>query len=94
MFSESSELYDFIYSEFKDFDAEARDVASLLRRKSPSARRILDVGGGTGRHASAKTAEHGFEIDGLDIQQGFREIARRRCPRGALYLGDMAEFDL
>ena len=94
MFSESSELYDFIYSEFKDFDAEARDVASLLRRKSPSARRILDVGCGTGRHASALTVEHGFEIDGLDIQPGFLEIARRRCPRGTFYLGDMADFDL
>ena len=51
MFSQSTELYDFIYSEFKDFSAEASQIATLLKEKCPSARRLLDVGCGTGRHA-------------------------------------------
>ena len=30
MFSESAELYDLIYARFKDYPAEARQVADLL----------------------------------------------------------------
>lgn len=94
MFSQSTELYDFIYSEFKDFDAEAASVAALLEKKCPSARRLLDVGCGSGRHAAALTEKHGFQVDGLDIESGFLEIARQRCPRGTFYRGDMASFNL
>jgi SAM-dependent methyltransferase len=94
MFSQSTELYDFIYSEFKDFEAEASQVATLLREKCPSAKRLLDVGCGTGRHAAALVSEHGFEVDGLDIESGFLEIARERCPNGKFFHGDMTSFDL
>jgi SAM-dependent methyltransferase len=94
LFSESTQLYDFIYSEFKDFEAEAARVATLLKEKCPSARRILDVGCGTGRHAAALIAEHGFSVDGLDIESGFLDIARERCPEGRFFRGDMASFDL
>ncbi len=94
MFSESTELYDLIYSEFKDFEAEAREVAVFLQERCPSARRILDVGCGTGRHATALVEEHGFDLDGLDIEAGFLEIARKRCPKGNFFRGDMASFDL
>lgn len=94
MFSQSTELYDFIYSEFKDFEAEASQVATLLKEKCPSAKRLLDVGCGTGRHAAALVSKHGFEVDGLDIESGFLEIARERCPNGKFFRGDMASFDL
>lgn len=94
MFSESTELYDLIYSEFKDFEAEAREVAAFLQERCPSAKRILDVGCGTGRHAAALVEEHGFELHGLDIEAGFVEIARKRCPKGDFFRGDMASFDL
>ena len=94
MFSESTELYDFIYSEFKDFDEEASRVATLLKERCPNARRLLDVGCGTGRHAAALISEHGYEVDGLDIESGFLEIARTRCPNGNFFRGDMASFDL
>lgn len=94
MFSESTDLYDFIYSEFKDFEAEASQVANLLRKECPSARKLLDVGCGSGRHAAALITEHGYEIDGLDIESGFLEIARERCPTGRFFRGDMASFDL
>ncbi len=94
MFSESTELYDLIYSEFKDFEEEALQVASLLKERCPTARRILDVGCGTGRHAAALTEIHGFEVDGIDIESGFLEIARDRCPKGRFFRGDMASFHL
>lgn len=94
MFSQSTELYDFIYSEFKDFEGEAARIAQLLRKACPSARTLLDVGCGTGRHAEALTEVHGFKVDGLDIEDGFLEIARVRCPDGSFFRGDMASFDL
>lgn len=94
MFSESTELYDIIYSEFKDFEAEADEVAWLLRRVCPAAKRILDVGCGTGRHAKALMQKHGFELEGLDIESGFLQIARERCPEASFFRGDMASFDL
>jgi SAM-dependent methyltransferase len=94
MFTESTHLYDLIYGDFKDFASEAREVASLIQEMCPQARRILDVGCGSGRHAAFLTKKHGYEVDGLDIQSGFLEIARERCPEGEFYRGDMASFNL
>lgn len=94
MFSESTHVYDVIYGEFKDFGSEAREVASFIREKCPQARHILDVGCGSGRHAAYLTEEHGYEVDGLDIQSEFLDIARQRCPNGEFYRGDMASFNL
>jgi hypothetical protein len=46
LFSETARFYDVIYDEFKDFDAEADQIAELLKRLVPEARTILDVGCG------------------------------------------------
>ncbi len=94
MFSESTHLYDFIYGELKDYVGEAAKIAQILGRFAPGARRLLDVGCGTGRHASLLAAEHGYEVDGLDVEAGFLDIARERCPQGSFFRGDMASFDL
>ena len=94
MYTESTHVYDLIYGEFKDFGSEAREIASIITEKCPRARRLLDVGCGSGRHDAFLAHEHGFEVDGLDIQSGFLEIARERCPKGEFYRGDMASFNL
>jgi SAM-dependent methyltransferase len=94
MYSESTHVYDAIYGEFKDFGSEAREIATIIKEKCPQARRLLDVGCGSGRHAAFLADEHGFEVDGLDIESGFLERARERCPKGEFYRGDMASFDL
>ena len=81
MFSQSTEVYDFIYSEFKDFAAEADEVARLLKEACPSARRILDVGCGTGRHAEALIEKHGYHrrdeelADALEAAQSWPATA-------------------
>jgi len=46
MFSESAELYDLIYSQFKDYPAETSALASLIRAEHPMARSVLDVARG------------------------------------------------
>lgn len=52
MFSASAELYDLIYSSFKDYPAETAQLAALIRAAHPVAHRILDVACGTAEHAA------------------------------------------
>ncbi len=46
--------------------------------------RVLDVGCGPGRHASA-LAERGIAVHGIDISERFVEIARDGAPEGATF---------
>ena len=94
MFSASAELYDLIYSGFKDYPAEAAQVAALIRGAHPAAIRVLDVACGTGEHARLLTEEHGFRVDGLDLDPAFVRIAREKLPSGEVYEGDMTSFEL
>jgi SAM-dependent methyltransferase len=94
VFSASAELYDLIYSEFKDYPAEARQLAAIIGRAHPRAHRLLDVACGTAEHARLLTEEHGFHVDGLDLEPGFVRIARGKLPRGRVHAGDMRDFEL
>ena len=94
MFSASADLYDLIYSSFKDYPAEARQLAELIRREHPGARTVLDVACGTAEHARLLTEEHGYRVDGLDLEPGFLRIAGRKLPPGRVHAGDMKDFAL
>jgi len=90
----SPDLYDLIYGAFKDYSAEASALAGLLRQRHPAARTVLDVGCGTGEHARLLAAEHGFLVDGLDINPAFIERAAAKHPHGRFYHADMRDFRL
>ena len=94
MFTESAELYDLIYSSFKDYCAEAAQIATLLRTAHPGCKTVLDVACGTGEHARLLAATHGFVVDGLDLDPQFVRIARRKHPAGQFFQADMADFQL
>jgi SAM-dependent methyltransferase len=94
MFTASAELYDLIYGQLKDYRAEAAQLATLIRSRSPDARRILDVACGTGEHARLLVQEHGFEVDGLDLDPELVRIARSKLPQGSVYHADMISFAL
>src|SRR5438874_12499220 len=93
MFIESAELYDAIYS-FKDYAAEAAQVAGLVRAAHPKARSILDVACGTGEHARQLSASCGFDVDGLDLDAGLLRVAREKHPSGSFFHADMSDFNL
>jgi SAM-dependent methyltransferase len=91
MFSISAELYDALYS-FKDYAAESSKIRRLVERECPRAKTILDVACGTAEHAKYLSAD--FEIDGIDLEPKFIEIARTKNPGGNYSVADMRSFQL
>jgi SAM-dependent methyltransferase len=64
VFDEYARYYDLLYQD-KDYQAEADYVAGLIRRFHSEARNILELGSGTGIHASL-LAKQGFELHGVE----------------------------
>ena len=87
------DLYDTLYSDVKDYEGEAAQLTEILRSSSQEVRRVLDVGCATGLHARA-LSDSGFDVDGLDLEPGFIEIAHRRNPDGEFAVGDMTAFEV
>ncbi len=93
MFSESTDLYDAFYRE-KDYRAETDYVAAVVRGRVPSAESVLDVACGTGEHARCLSRDHGFRVDGVDIDPRFVELAGKKNPAGRFGCADMTDLDL
>ncbi|USG99540.1 methyltransferase domain-containing protein [Thermococcus argininiproducens] len=87
--------YMYFYSEKLTEERTKREVEFLvkvLELKEP--KRILDLACGFGRHA-IKLAELGHEVVGVDIMEGFLEIARKKAEEQGVSIkfmkGDMRE---
>lgn len=94
MFSETAELYDLIYQQFKDYMEESRRIAVLLETVHPEAKSVLDVACGTGEHARILSANYGYRVDGLDLEPEFVRIAQRKNPGRKFVCADMIDFEL
>lgn len=64
VFADYARYYDLLYRD-KDYAAEADYVAGLLKKYHPDAQSILELGSGTGIHASL-LAEKGFTVHGIE----------------------------
>ena len=64
VFADYARYYDLLYRD-KDYAAEAEYVAGLIRKFHPAARSILELGSGTGIHASL-LAEKDFTVHGIE----------------------------
>lgn len=64
VFDEYARYYDLLYRD-KDYAAEADYVAGLIRKFRPQAHSILELGSGTGIHASL-LADMGFSVHGIE----------------------------
>lgn len=93
MFSRTPELYDWFYRE-KDYRAEAKYVADVVRARAPGAATLLDVACGTGEHGRFLAGDHGFAVDGIDIEPMLLEMARAKVPAGVFRIADMVDFEL
>lgn len=93
MFSASADVYDLIYSGFKDYAAEVAAIRELIERLRPGSRTILDVACGSGEHARL-LAQAGYRVAGLDLSPDFVRIAAAKTPGAAFHVADMVDFDL
>jgi trans-aconitate methyltransferase len=93
MFTASADLYDIIYSSFKDYRTETARLTELFRTHQPTCRSVLDIGCGTGEHARLLTA-HGYDVDGLDLDPNLLRVAAAKNPAGRFYEADMCAFAL
>lgn len=91
MFTETAELYDLFY-EWKDYAGEAAKIREIVETRAPGARRLLDVACGTGRHLEHLAAW--YEVEGVDLDEGLLEVARKKLPDVRFAPADMRDLDL
>lgn len=91
-----ADYYDLLYQD-KDYVGEADYVLNLLRSHGAEPTSILELGCGTGRHASA-FAKHGCHVIGVDRSQAMLAVAEKRIEKGpvsdkiSLERGDVRSF--
>src|SRR5436309_7679109 len=92
MFERSARVYDLLYA-FKDYDAESRDLVSLIRERDAGAASLLDVACGTGKHLELLRSTF-HDVAGVDLDAGLLTVARERLPDVPFTHADMRAFDL
>ncbi|MBL8199446.1 MAG: class I SAM-dependent methyltransferase [Chromatiales bacterium] len=68
--------YDLLYGD-KDYAGEVRFIDGLIRAQVPGARRVLELGCGTGTHG-VLLAGMGYDVLGLDLSPEMLAIAEQR----------------
>src|SRR5262245_44494311 len=80
-FQKYSAYYDLLYRDKSDA-AEAEYVARLIRSAVPTARTILELGSGTGRHGRLLAAM-GFDVHGIERSAEMISVARTAMCAGS-----------
>lgn len=76
VFADYARYYDLLYRD-KDYQAEAEFIHQLVRRYAPAATSILELGCGTGNHASL-LVEKGYSLCGIDQSAAMLATAQQR----------------
>ena len=76
VFNAYASYYDLLYRD-KDYAGEAEYVATHIRKQAPQAKRILDLGCGTGAHAE-HLARMGYTVHGVDMSESMLARAEAR----------------
>ena len=76
VFNAYASYYDLLYRD-KDYSAEAEYVAAHIRKQTPQAKRILELGCGTGAHAE-RLARMGYTVHGVDMSEAMLACAEAR----------------
>lgn len=77
VFGGYARYYDLLYRD-KDYRSEVDFVDQLTHTHAPGARRMLELGCGTGGHA-VLFAERGYEVTGIDLSEEMLALAAQRA---------------
>ncbi|HEV2133727.1 MAG TPA: class I SAM-dependent methyltransferase [Terracidiphilus sp.] len=70
----------------------SKRVSALLREAKPNARKVLELGCGTG--SVLKHLQHSYEVYGLDLSSKMLSIARMKVPKAKLWRQNMVDFQI
>ena len=71
IFQKYASFYDLLYSD-KQYEKECDFITKILNEIAPKAKKILELGCGTGKHARL-LAKRGFQIYGVEKSQDMIE---------------------
>lgn len=101
VFDEYAQYYDLLYRE-KDYTGEVAYIHQMIKKHYPSAKRILDLGCGTGIHA-IELSKLGYEVHGVDMSHGMIQDAKKllnktisdgiELPNISFSVGDVRTFE-
>lgn len=91
-FSDYAQYYDLLNQQ-KDYKQEVDYIISLLNRFAPEASNVLELGCGTGLHAT-HLAEKGYHITGVDQSQDMISIAQERLKTSPGSISNLLNFNL
>jgi SAM-dependent methyltransferase len=91
VYTRSVQFYDALYH-FKDYTSAAKQLQSILQQHHPTAKTLLDVACGTGKHL--EHLRDYYQVEGLDLSPDMLKIARQRCPKVPFHRASMIDFRL
>jgi ubiquinone/menaquinone biosynthesis C-methylase UbiE len=91
MFEKSAKYYDALYH-FKNYDEASEKLQTLIQQNNPTAKSLLDVACGTGKHLEYLSKN--YLVEGFDLNPDLLEIAHARCPGVPFHQGDMVTMEL
>lgn len=92
VFDSYASYYDLLYRD-KDYAGESEYVAAHIRKQIPKAKRILDLGCGTGVHAE-HLARMGYTVHGVDMSEAMLARAEARKATQPPEIADRLSFSL
>lgn len=76
IFANYARYYDLLYQD-KDYVEEAQFIHRLIKTNAPDTVKILELGCGTGNHATL-LAQEGYQVHGVDFSQEMLQLADER----------------
>ena len=94
VFDKYAQYYDLLYQD-KDYSGEVNYIDGLIKRHSPGAKTLLDLGCGTGKHDHFLSLA-GYNVSGVDLSPEMIDLAKTKYSSSgcSFYTGDVRDVDL
>lgn len=91
MFTKSADFYDLLYHS-KDYQKESEVLTDQIKSRKPDASTMLDICCGTAEHH--RYLKNEFHIEGVDLNEAFIHLAKKKHPTCTYHIADMVDFEL